>query len=85
MVCFQIVRQRHCRPVYTLLDNASLPANVLNVPDTGSVNEVVLVVINVVANAPDVTSEPPSVIVLPVLATPSLPPFARREPRRRSG
>ena len=50
------------------------PARVATVPDAGSVKDVVAPTVNVTANAPAVVKLPPSVIVLPVFATP-VPPY----------
>lgn len=54
---------------------------VANVPVVGNVTAVVLVMVNVEANAPLVVRLPPRVMVLPVLATP-VPPYwpATNEP-----
>ncbi len=46
---------------------------VANVPDVGNVTDVAPVNVPVRSNAPEVVKFPPSVIVLPVLATP-VPP-----------
>ena len=62
-------------PLMVLLVNASEPAKVARVPVVGRVKVVVLVAVSVVANAPTVVRLPPSVMVLPELATP-VPPFA---------
>ena len=61
--------------VSVLLVSVSVPAKVASVPVVGNVTEVRAVEVNVVANAPEVVKLPPSVIVLPVFATP-VPPLA---------
>jgi hypothetical protein len=48
--------------------------NAVTVPVVGSVNDVIPVVVNVVAKAPEVVKLPPIVIVFPVFATP-VPPY----------
>ncbi|MDO9155318.1 MAG: hypothetical protein Q7U17_00500, partial [Sediminibacterium sp.] len=66
-----------------LLVKVSVPANVESVPVVGKVTFVAPVEVSVVAKdpavvkSPAVTTFPPSVIVLPVFATP-FPPFAPR-------
>jgi len=68
-------------PLIVLFVNPSLPDSVARVPVTGNVTLVAPVVVRVrsfspeVVNDPPVTILPPSVIVIPVLATP-VPPLA---------
>ena len=57
-----------------LLVKVSEPARVANVPVVGRVIEVLAVYVKVVVKAPEVVKLPPTVIVLPVLATP-VPPY----------
>lgn len=57
-----------------LFVSVSALAKVANVPEVGSVTEVVALAVNVTANAPLVVKFPPRVIVLPLLATP-VPPY----------
>ncbi len=57
-----------------LFDRASFPARVASVPVVGRVTFVVPVCVRVNAKAPEVVKLSPSVIVLPVLATP-VPPY----------
>lgn len=60
-------------PIDTRLDKVVTVLEII-VPDVGKVMFVAPVTVNVVANAPEVVRLPPSVIVLPVFATP-VPPY----------
>ena len=62
-------------PLIVLLVSVSDPASVARVPVVGRVTLVVPVCVSVKSCAPDSVSDPPSVMVLPVFATP-VPPFA---------
>ena len=62
-------------PLMVLLVSVSEPANVAKVPVVGSVTLVAPVCVSVKSCAPESVSEPPKVMVLPVLATP-VPPLA---------
>ena len=55
-------------------DGVKAPETVASVPDVGKVTFVVPVMLKVEAKAPEVVRLPPSVMVLPVLATP-VPPY----------
>ena len=62
-------------PDIVLLVSVSDPARVARVPVVGSVTLVAPVCVSVRSCAPKSVSDPPSVMVLPVFATP-VPPFA---------
>ena len=53
----------------------TVPPTVASVPEVGNVTDVIPVIVKVLANAPDVVSDPPNVRVLEPLLTP-VPPLA---------
>jgi hypothetical protein len=63
------------KPVLPALNVATVPPTVATVPDVGRLRLVEPVTLNVSGKAPDVVRFPPSVMVLPLFATP-VPPLA---------